>query len=768
MKNYLYRAWKKCAENSVRMSVLACAFLCMCAIIATFLPRPLAQAKTTDGMLISAPNSLHVTPQGMPDLWLGAIAKTTEGDFVYCRQWGYSSSLHYISAVDLPDSQAARAVAFAINAYRFSTDAYDHAAVAWLVHDYLESQEASTSWPTGRNLILQQFPHVVQHAQDIWQIALEHDVEHMHVEAQYREGQRTGVLVARGTNAQGQDVVGAMIDITLNGPAQFTSTHSPHAVVTSQTGGSTLEWEATGDGDVTVSQSVIVPSVQSLDSAQDFIRLGDGYHRGFDEISFKTRKTFQPTISTKVPTRSIDTGMPVVDEVTVGVEPGGVWKEGLTLHAQGYFYGGLTHQKILALKQSHEADEQAGQSAASYLAQLDRLGLTRLGTAHIDISGQSQSVTVAAKDISSSAQQYVAHSDAEFGSWVWVIDKSTQTQEAQQWINHDAISGLLEVNETLSTRKPLYVDSSVTDHSTVVGSVISDRITVSGFPEDHGDFHGDEEYGWKADNPYAHVSVYWSASKPDDVAAPTADDEAHKLIGTWDYPARNGVIKVGAGAHDAHGLPVHIYAQELGYYAFVYHFDGDDRVSPAQSAWNDEWEYVHVVPHPRDAHLSTVVNHALVSPGEPIRDIATVSGDIPQGSYVTFSAYDSVRSRDAIGSTVLLTSGVRVPVDTSARKSDGSYEVRSPIVHTSNQGDVYWKATLWSPDNVVLASHGLGVPDERTTVKPHLARTGTDVSVYVRAIGYSLATFVLIMLVRVLRSYVWRKSAHGQKTKNSH
>ena len=130
--------------------------------------------------------------------------------------------------------------------------------------------------------------------------------------------------------------------------------------------------------------------------------------------------------------------------------------------------------------------------------------------------------------------------------------------------------------------------STVTEHSADIGAELSDTITVSGFPADHGQYAGNEEYEFAADRPYATVSVWWSgdpdnpsndeAYKPSGGEVPTEDDN-HRLLATWEIPAMNGTFKIGAGALDAHGAPMYLTAERPGWYVFVWRFEGDDRVS---------------------------------------------------------------------------------------------------------------------------------------------------------------------------------------------
>ena len=161
--------------------------------------------------------------------------------------------------------------------------------------------------------------------------------------------------------------------------------------------------------------------------------------------------------------------------------------------------------------------------------------------------------------------------------------------------------------QSVLTEQEFIKDSSLTikKYAEQVSKELSDTITVSGFPADHGQYAGNEEYEFAADRPYATVSVWWSgdpdnpsndeAYKPSGGEVPTEDDN-HRLLATWEIPAMNGTFKIGAGALDAHGAPMYLTAERPGWYVFVWRFEGDDRVSPASSRYDDAWERVRVLP----------------------------------------------------------------------------------------------------------------------------------------------------------------------------
>lgn len=108
--------------------------------------------------------------------------------------------------------------------------------------------------------------------------------------------------------------------------------------------------------------------------------------------------------------------------------------------------------------------------------------------------------------------------------WAFEVEKLSDT--ARQYIGKDVVSGFLEYTETNSNRARVSVESTVTEHTGVVGSELSDTITVDGFPDDHGSFGGNVKLGIGADRAMAQVSVWW-AGDPND----SAGDEAYRPQG---------------------------------------------------------------------------------------------------------------------------------------------------------------------------------------------------------------------------------------------
>lgn len=294
----------------------------------------------------------------------------------------------------------------------------------------------------------------------------------------------------------------------------------------------------------------------------------------------------------------VDAGQPVVDTVTSGVDDGDSWASGLELRASGWYFDGLVVGDL-----SEPVMPGADETAKEFIARLDTMGFRPSAYGEASFTAPGQRVDVRATAEPGGDAAYEAPRGGGFGTWVWAFEVEKLSDTARQYIGKDVVSGFLEYTETNSNRARVSVESTVTEHTGVVGSELSDTITVDGFPDDHGSFDGNVKLGIGADRAMAQVSVWW-AGDPNDSAGdeayrpqgetPPAEDSNHRLIGVWDYPAVNGRIRVGAGAPDAHGDPVHIVAESHGWYVFVWSFDGDDRVMPASSAYDDAWERVRI------------------------------------------------------------------------------------------------------------------------------------------------------------------------------
>ncbi|MBU3995135.1 MAG: hypothetical protein KKF42_05070, partial [Actinobacteria bacterium] len=226
------------------------------------------------------------------------------------------------------------------------------------------------------------------------------------------------------------------------------------------------------------------------------------------------------------------------------------------------------------------------------------------------------------------------------------------------------------------------------------------RITVTGFPDNHGEFEGDGY--WKADVQTLTHTVYGPFAT-DTELTDDLDLSSAPVLTTVETPAKNGVYDIGYT--DAERIePI-----EPGYYVIVTSFAGDDRVQPFTSSVSDIWERFFV---PEDQQPVSVVTQATPEArvGEPFEDTALVQGSkIPGGAYLVFRAYGP---QDADVESVCET-----PFFTSEKISVTEAGVyRSGTTSVDTAGHVYWVETLYDENGDVLSEGKCGAPGETTVI----------------------------------------------------
>lgn len=622
------------------------------------------------------------------------------------------------------------------NRYREQHDPLTHAAIAVLAHDHFDLNGAQ--WQARRNTVMAAYPQVVGRADELWQESSRAVSADVHVDQRYGEGRRAGTLMVEATDGEGHLVSGVPYRVTLQGPAVFDD-GSVTAAGESGDEPRQYAWHATGAGDVQVAVERGYPTLRQLVSNQDYVRFADTAYEPREGIHIAVRKDFAPVVTTHVERVSVKPGDPVIDVVTSGVaDAESPWASGVELTAHGWYVEGIDIARAGATVAPH-----AGEQATDFLARLRERGVVPAAEATATFSGPGQ--TVQARAVTAQGKPYTAKANGTLGTWIWAFERERQNERARDYLTGDFVSAYLEPTETNVNASAVTVWSTVTDHSAIVGAELSDTIHVSGFPEDHGTFGGNAAIGLRADTRTATVSVWWAGDEHDPTATDTyrpsteqvpQEDEHHRRIGTWEYPAVNGTLRVGGGVPDAHGNPVTITADKPGWYVFVWNFAGDDRVMPAASAYNDGWERTKVEPLPvvRPVSIVTQVSAPQVMVDEAFHDTARISGDLPEGAYVQFTAYRAIAydadpaqaAHARNGEPAELLKEARVPLDHTLDQQ----QVSSPKVRSPQTGVVYWQASVMSAQGDVLATHALGVEGESVRVmmpEPQLAHTGSSV-----------------------------------------
>ncbi|MBW3092443.1 peptidase [Bifidobacterium sp. 82T10] len=752
--------------------------------------------------LDDSPSGMYMTypsPETGKPTAVGVIALDKNGNYYYCSEIGENVDYVISDTTIVDDSDAARRVAWLMDRYSTTvgTGRLVFASIGMFVHDYFDVNQER--WQAHRAEMVKKYPHIEERMERLWEEAGRNTVSSAVVEQTYAKGIREGDVIARIVNGYDEPVAGISYTITLNGPAVFVD--NGEATISGVTGDGpiTHAWRATAVGEVSVTPTYDVPALEYMPGAQDLISLSDETTtRGGDVVRFAVRRDFEPTIVTTTAQGAVEAGDYVHDDVTVLLDgERGQWLDGEAVNATGWYFDGIPAARV-----DDDLAPDAGERAEAFVKRIGESGYAPAGYGTATFTGSGQTVRVRAMTEFGGDEPYRAAGDGLFGTWVWAIERDEQSDAMREYLEHDIVTPFLDPAETNVNRPEIAVESTVAESRATVGDELSDTITIGGFPDDHGSFTGDAALGLGADRTHAQVSVWWAGdaddpSKDDDwrpsgTQVPT-EDEHHRLIGTWDYPAVNGRIVVGGGQPDAHGDPVHIVAETHGWYVFVWSFAGDDRVPAASSAYDDAWERTRVTPpeepetppetppdepgeetpppdeetppdEPEDDELvlNTQVDPEHATVGESFRDVATIRGALPDGAYVTFSAWEAIGDGELPGLNGKLLDEAKVePIavcadgatadgaddavgEAAGDAADGSvtgdeatgengldssdsfglvdcdrstvWSATSPAVSSSAAGLVHWRATVFSKDGDVLVTHALGVEGEVVTV----------------------------------------------------
>ncbi|WP_248700385.1 LPXTG cell wall anchor domain-containing protein [Microbacterium azadirachtae] len=290
--------------------------------------------------------------------------------------------------------------------------------------------------------------------------------------------------------------------------------------------------------------------------------------------------------------------------------------------------------------------------------------------------------------------------DAGFVTWVWEVRKSSQPEWVRPFLAADWRDDYGINVETHSVRWPISITSEVREYNVHKSGRAFDRITVTGFPDNHPDFTGDGY--WGPDAKELTHTVYGPFATDTELTSDLPLEDAPVLT-TVTTPAKNGVYDIGYTDEDA------IRPAKPGYYVIVTSFEGDDRVHPFVSSPTDIWERFFV---PGPEQPVSVVTQAQESAfvGDPFSDTALVQGtDIPKGAYLMFRAYGLQPPADAPVCEVPFFASAKVPVTQAGHYRSGETTVKKP-------GNVYWVETLYDQDGKVIAAGKCGAPGETTVV----------------------------------------------------
>ncbi|MPV51037.1 hypothetical protein GCG21_13680 [Pseudactinotalea sp. HY160] len=440
----------------------------------------------------------------------------------------------------------------------------------------------------------------------------------------------------------------------------------------------------TAGGDITASASGYYTWVWTIDKdsqsavTQKFIR--DSFTDGFGIAAESMIVRATPTITTERESEIIDTPGDVTlrDTVTLSLADGQDWPvdfdgSSAVIEATGEVYYSTTPF----------AQAAAGEAVPG----------ENVGTADLTFTEAGDQVAEAALNNGGKPGFY---------TWVWTIDQSNlfDGYTTPSW----------ELVETTTVRHiDLTHESMTREYNVVPGGRAFDSITIGGVPGYHGDYTGDVD-GWEADNTTANVTLYGPLDEAPATAEVPADAPA---FWTKDVPFENGRFQVGYDEDDP------IVLDDEGYYVFVYSYDGDARIAPFSSDFNDVLERVYVPGTPTPELPAEVITRATpsVPVGTPFNDEAHVSGNVPEGATLTFDLFKGPFELDEAGKCV-------VPAEEDAElvASFEAIEVDGPGVYASEEyisdeaACFFWVETLYGPDGDEIHKGKFGQPGETTKV----------------------------------------------------
>ncbi len=379
----------------------------------------------------------------------------------------------------------------------------------------------------------------------------------------------------------------------------------------------------------------------------------------------------KPTITTVASDKLVLPGQQTSDKVTVHLNEGASWADGLTVKAHGTLYGPFD----VPQPQSDTAPEGAPVAA----------------TADLTFTADGQTLE---------APWMVP----DYGFYTWVWDIRAVNQDHPELFDGDFVDDFMITVETASVRVPsLGHYSQSREYNVDPDGRAFDTITISGYMDSHTDFEGLGGY-WAPDIDEATVSVYDAGVGRDwkNTGVEVPSDAVVHWQGS--VPAVNGRFEIGY--EDADPITGFTPGHD---YVFVYHFPGDDRVAPYTSAFNDIRERFHVPGDTPDKPgvLTQATKRVLV--GQDFSDTALVTGDVPGGAYLVFEAFGPQDKDTSPVCTDPFFTSEKIAVERA-----GYYE--SGVTHVETPGQVYWVETLYDKDGNVISSGECGIPSETTEV----------------------------------------------------
>ena len=768
-------------------------------------------------------NTVEWLSEKIARLRLGPVTDKWEGrkNSIFCME--SSVFIDYKGNIEQMNGEDYRIAANIIKTHNNNDDDLTQAALAFMIHNHFDINQDRWKEAVENGFVDVETETLRNKADKLWQQGVKETPVKAVLKNDYTKGKRIGVMHISLQNSNGDSLGGVPIKVKSSNNLIKFANGSESFEGKSKKEGLDITWNALDAGNARIEVSFNAPKAERLFSpdGQDVIRSFENtwYPQDF---SFGVEKTFQPLLKSKISKHELRAGEQVDSTVTSSVAGNDSWPENVRLRAQGYYFVGSA-EDILHIQQRN-----SGESAKEYLNRMRSMpNLRQVAAAKANFSNSGETITAVAKrangDITASdldkAEAYKVN-DLEaglFGTWVWIISRDSQNKSDREFLKDDVVQ-LFGSTDTTAVHQATVSSDIVAKQQTVgLNTEIVNEITVRGLPETYGSFKGNNSYGFNEDKK-AHIRVWWAGagsenptkkdnenympgSKGEPSYQEPKEDSHHRLIAKWDVPAVNGVYKIGngnitlrpiAGTDRSTTEPkvlennVHIRANknsESGWYVFVYDFPGSSRALAHKSAYDGLWSRALVEPDVLTTPVSvtTRVSDEKVKAGEKFHDNARITGTLPKGSYVVFSAYEyedgkgnksdsngakcsdakngDAKNGDAKNGsdsetkeikkakkakeaketketkeTVISAeiekkmpqSRVNITNKQAEESKKSSISVSSADITLDHEGTVYWKAEVYDAQGNPLATHALGVEGETVQVSGGEDRSKND------------------------------------------
>lgn len=470
--------------------------------------------------------------------------------------------------LDLTTPQAA----WLLKEHQADTSANNRAALSFLMHANFEHAQAGKDTQNSVNRLVDavrdQLPDVYGLAEQYVRNAKNSAAvgyENGQVDG---DGKREGNIHNIGIpNGNGGWIPGIAATITLNGPAVFKVTKTNVWSGTTADHPITLEWEATGNGEVNHKGDYAYNVRRTLTkygvdgSVQDTLSYGnrppeDPEVTTINGNTWRVIYDFQPQAISNVDKGKVSDGSVLSDTLTASAVPS--YGDGRWLVVDG------KPVPVTFEGTAYYTGEEPASESDVVPADAVEVGKTTL--------------TFAGEGTQSASITPTRPVDPGFVTWVWKVVKNNQGDNAK-YVHQDWQDKYSLADETTSVPHIAEINSAASVRETKAGKYLVDDLWVDGLPANHGDWGG--SHGFDADVKNLKQELLFF---PKGIEVKDSNKAQAELIASVDVPARNGYYpSIGS-------TKFKMKENAQGTYVFVTSFAGDSRVRAYMSSVEDVTE----------------------------------------------------------------------------------------------------------------------------------------------------------------------------------